>query len=128
MNTSVIILNEILKRNPEISYFVMDTHFCYTEMSQSHRDRVYRIWGLEPKIGQSIFEVFEGKKGVINLRSRLKKVLDLQETITQIESRHTKKLNTIIFIETSWIPLIEDGVSVGILCLAKDISQTIKHT
>ena len=63
MNTSVIILNEILKRNPEISYFVMDTHFCYTEMSQSHRDRVYRIWGLEPKIGQSIFEVFESEFG-----------------------------------------------------------------
>ena len=126
MNYSKAVLNEILKRNKEYSYFILDKNFCYVEMSESHEERVKRLWGFVPTIKQSVFQVFKGQKGVEDLSVRLNRVLNNHQTITQIESKKIEALNVVVFIETSRIPLMEHGKCIGILCLAKDLTENVK--
>jgi len=125
MKHSEIILNAILKSDQELSYFVLDRNFCYVEMSESHRKRVRTIWGIEPKLNQSMLDVFSNQKGVVDLKNKLNRVLNEKEIITQIDARRVSGINKVVFIETTWSPVIEDEKVLGIVCIAKDLTENV---
>lgn len=125
MKHSEIILNAILKNDQELSYFILDRNFCYVEMSESHRKRVRLIWGIEPKLNQSMLEVFKEYKGVVDLKNKLNRVLNEKEVITQIDARRVSGIDKIVFIETTWSPMIENDTVVGIVCIAKDLTENV---
>lgn len=125
MKHSEIILNAILKSDQEISYFVLDRNFCYVEMSDSHRKRVRSIWGVEPKLNQSMLEVFSDHKGVVDLKNKLNRVLIDKEVITQIDARRISGIDKVVFIETTWSPMIEKDNVKGIVCIAKDLTESV---
>ena len=125
MKHSEIILNAILKSEHDLSYFVLDRNFCYVEMSESHQKRVRSIWGFEPKLNQSILDVFYNQKGVIDLKNKLNRVLNEREIITQIDAQRVSGIDKIVFIETTWSPIIEKDKVNGIVCIAKDITESI---
>lgn len=125
MKHSEIILNAILKNDQELSYFILDRNFFYVEMSESHRKRVRLIWGIEPKLNQSMLEVFKEYKGVVDLKNKLNRVLNEKEVITQIDARRVSGIDKIVFIETTWSPMIENDTVVGIVCIAEDLTESV---
>lgn len=125
MNYSGIILNSILKNDQEISYFVLDRNFYYLEMSDRHCKEARLIWGFEPQINQSFLGFFGENKAVVNLKSQLNRVLNDRETITQVDSHKIQEIDKILFIERTYLPLIEQNECVGIICIARDITETV---
>ncbi|MHB8096847.1 MAG: PAS domain S-box protein [Erysipelotrichaceae bacterium] len=125
MKHSEIIIDAILKSDRELSYFVLDRNFCYVEMSDSHRKRVRSIWGFEPELNQSMLDAFIDHKGVVDLKNKLNRVLNDKEVITQIDARKISGIDKVVFIETTWSPLIEKDKVVGIVCIAKDLTESV---
>lgn len=128
MRYTEIIINALLKSDYALSFFVLDKNLCYLEYSESHINRLKLIWGIEPKIGVSILDVFQDHKTINDIKNTCDRVFE-KETVTQIDTRKIANQNRKLFIETVWSPIIENNEVTGIVCIAKDLteSETVKN-
>lgn len=124
MKYSETIINAILKSSQELSFFVLDKSLKYVEFSESHKSRLKLLWGIEPKIGKSMLDLFSNEKEGLDFKKIIERVFR-KETVIQIDTRRSVGQNQALFIQTVWSPIIEVEEVIGVICIGRDITEEV---
>lgn len=124
MNYTDIIIDAILQNNQEISFFMLDKSFQYLRYNDMHAKHVQLIWNTDITKVKSILDCYKDKKSMLEFKKKLDRVLT-GESFTQIDTRIVPQVDHPLFFEVKWTPLIDNNQIEGILCISKDITETI---
>lgn len=124
MNYTDIIIDAILKNNQEISFFMLDKSYHYLKYNDMHVKHAKLIWNTDITKVKTILDCYTDDKSMREFKRKLDQVL-AGESFTQIDTRIVPQVDHPLFFEVKWTPLIDNNQIEGILCLSKDITETI---
>lgn len=124
MKYSIEIIDTILKYNKDISFFVLDKSYHYIKYNEVHAQHVKLFWNTDITKIKTILDCYKDERSIVEFKNKMNRVLS-GESFTQIDSQSSPFVSHTLFFEVTWSPLIQDNQIIGIICISKDITETV---
>ncbi len=119
------LLRSVMESPQGIVIFALDTNFCYTAFTVTHKKIMKSLWNVEIETGMNILDAISGTDDREKARVNFERVLNGEQFILIEEYGDTLKHHT--WYENRYNPILdENGVVSGIAVFVTDITERKK--